>query len=118
MSQRRRRQTEEENSVSDHSENSANYKQSDSESEQEDPTLPTYEDALKLVSEETPVSKKTPNKISNDVQKKKQDPAFVPRSDRFFLHDNREDDAKQTGGRGGVGSSDHKSKQFSPHGKR
>lgn len=114
MSERRRRRTKEEDSDAE-SQASGENQHSDSESEsgssvhdEEEPALPNYDEAVKLEpeTEATTVTseKKGESKPRSAANTPKKDPAVVPRSDRFFLHDNREGSS----GKAGIGRSPRK----------
>lgn len=70
--------------------------------------MPNYDEAVKLEpeTEATTVTseKKGESKPRSAANTPKKDPAVVPRSDRFFLHDNREGSS----GKAGIGRSSRK----------
>ncbi len=108
MSERRRRKAKEDESDAE-SQASEENQQSDSESENgssthdaDEPSPPAYDEAVKLEPETNATSVESPKK--DDAKSRspapKRDPAVVPRSDRFFLHDDRESGGKSASGRG------------------
>ena len=110
MSERRRRKAKEDESDAE-SQASEENEQSDSESETgssphdaDEPSPPNYDEAVKLEAETNAVSakgsKKDESKSRTPGAAPKKDPAVVPRSDRFFLHDDRESGGKSASGRG------------------
>lgn len=123
MSERRRRKAKDEESDSE-SEASGENQHSDSESEtgesandEDETSPPNYEEAVKLesvITDSTAVgSKKTGSKTRGTESAPKKDPAFVPRSDRFFLHDNREGSGNGKTGSTGTGRNMRKSEPSS-----
>jgi hypothetical protein len=100
MGDRRRRRARDVESDAE-SENSQEYQNSGSESGSDDgdASPPNYEDVVELESDTkeqvlgNPVS--LPGRKPRNEFPAKKDASFVPRSERFFLHDNRDDD---TGG--------------------
>lgn len=110
MSERRRRKAKEDESDAE-SQASEENDQSDSGSEvgaspheADEPLPPNYDEAVKLEAETNAVSlkdsKKDDSKSRTPGTTPKRDPAVVPRSDRFFLHDDRESGGKSASGRG------------------
>ena len=114
MSERRRRRANED--TSDNESENSHVDGSESESDasvaddQQDAAPPNYDEAVKLETEvkETKLTKnQSIQKPREDGTQLKKDPAFVPRSERFFLHDDRDDappgNSRGAGGRGGRG---------------
>lgn len=105
MSEGRRRRTREEDSdaesqASEENHHSDSESESDSSVRDEEEPVPNYEEAVKLETETEAtivVDKKEEVKPRSAANTPKRDPAVVPRSDRFFLHDNRESGSGKTG---------------------
>ena len=98
MSDRRRRRAKEEDSdvesVSSEEEASSDSEnESESSDDAEEGSPPNYDEAVQLENDtkETIVETKSIKAQRPVLLKEKKDPSFVPRSERFFLHDNRED---------------------------
>jgi hypothetical protein len=109
MSNRRRRQVRDDDSDAESGDNSDPGSDNENAKSGSDAELPTYDEAVKLETD-TKQSIASPNAQSASGRKQgaappeRKNPAFVPRSDRFFLHDNREDeDGNQgSGNRGSI----------------